>query len=154
LGITLTDLYPEPDWNYVFGQASLRKRVGVYSFARFDPAFFDDPRPYDVDKLILLRCCRTLAHETCHMFGITHCTYFTCVVNGSNNLAESDSRPLHACPVCLRKLHESIGFDPLERDDRLLEVYRRLGLDDEAAWLERRLNHVRQIQDERGASAP
>lgn len=143
LGITLTDLYPSPDWNYVFGQATLRKRVGVYSFARFDPAFFDDPRPRDVDTLILRRSCGTLSHETCHMFGIQHCTFFNCVVNGSNNLAESDSRPLHACPVCLRKLHESIGFDPLQRDDQLLAVHRRLGLNDEAAWLEQRLKRLR-----------
>ena len=28
LGITMVDLYPEDSWNYVFGQASLRSRVG------------------------------------------------------------------------------------------------------------------------------
>src|SRR5947208_13389022 len=33
LGVTMDDLYPDPKWNYVFGQASLRDRVGVYSFA-------------------------------------------------------------------------------------------------------------------------
>ena len=34
LGITMVDLYPDPNWSFVFGQASLRDRVGVYSFAR------------------------------------------------------------------------------------------------------------------------
>ena len=39
LAITRQDLYPDPAWNFVFGQASLRDRVGVFSFARYDPAF-------------------------------------------------------------------------------------------------------------------
>jgi len=39
LGITPRDLYPDPSWNFVFGEASLKDRVGVYSFARYDPRF-------------------------------------------------------------------------------------------------------------------
>ena len=143
LGITLTDLYSGGHLNYVFGQATLRTRVGVFSFARFDPAFFDDPIPPDVETLVLRRSCRTLAHEISHMFGMHHCTFFTCVVNGSNNLAESDSRPVHACPVCLRKLHSSLGFDPREREERLLSLYRQLRLDEEATWEERRLERLK-----------
>lgn len=142
LGITLTDLYPNGSWNFVFGQATLRQRVGIYSFARFDPAFFDEPRPHDVETLILRRSCRTLAHEIGHMFGMQHCIFFTCVMNGSNHLAESDSRPLHVCPVCLRKLHQSIGFDPLEREQRLLKLYRQLKLADEWNWQERRWTRI------------
>ena len=143
LGITLNDLYSGSHSNYVFGQATLRTRVGVFSFARFDPAFFNDPIPADVVTLILRRSCRTLAHEISHMFGMHHCTFFACVVNGSNSLAESDSRPLYACPVCLRKLQSSIGFNPREREERLRGVYRQLHLDDEAHWTERRLNRLK-----------
>ncbi len=44
LAITMEDLYPEPSWNFVFGQASLRERVGVYSFARYDPTFYGQKR--------------------------------------------------------------------------------------------------------------
>ena len=139
LGITLTDLYSSQTLTYVFGQASLRHRTGVFSFARFDPAFYDEAAPPEVDSLILRRSCRTLAHEICHMFGMQHCIFFACVVNGSNNLDENDSRPLHVCPVCLRKLHSSVSFDPVERDRNLLQVYQRLGLTHDAAWAERRL---------------
>lgn len=139
LGITLTDLYSSQTPTYVFGQASLRNRTGVFSFARFDPAFYDDPDPPAVATLILRRSCHTLAHEICHMFGMPHCTFFACAVNGSNNLDENDSRPLHVCPVCLRKLHASVGFDPVERDRNLWQVYRQFGFDGDAAWLERRL---------------
>jgi len=38
LAITMEDLYPHPSWNFVFGQASPHDRVGIFSFARYDPA--------------------------------------------------------------------------------------------------------------------
>ena len=140
VGVTLTDLYSLTTTTYVFGQASIRNRTGVFSFARFDPAFYDDPRLADVETLILRRSCHTLAHEICHIFGMQHCIYFQCPVNGSNHLDESDSRPMQLCPVCLRKLHSTIGFDPVERDRHLIELYQRLGFVHEAEWLKRRLN--------------
>ena len=142
LGVTLTDLYSLTTTTYVFGQASIRNRTGVFSFARFDPAFYDDPRPANVETLILRRSCHTLAHETCHIFGMQHCIYFQCPVNGSNNLDENDSRPMQLCPVCLRKLHSTIRFDPIERDRRLVEVYQRLGFTKEAEWINKRLKNV------------
>lgn len=144
LGVTLTDLYSTMTTTYVFGQASIKNRTGVFSFARFDPAFYDDPRPVDVDRLILRRSCHTLAHEICHIFGMQHCIYFKCPVNGSNNLAENDSRPMQLCPVCLRKLHFTIGFDPNVRDRHLIDVYERLKFADEAKWIKRRLQNVAQ----------
>ena len=142
LGVTLTDLYSLTTTTYVFGQASIKNRTGVFSFARFDPAFYDDPRPADVETLILRRSCHTLAHETCHIFGMQHCIYFQCPVNGSNNLDENDSRPMQLCPVCLRKLHSTIGFNSIERDRRLVEVYQRLGFTKESEWINRRLKSV------------
>jgi archaemetzincin len=139
LAITMEDLYPEPSWNFVFGQASLRDRVGVYSFARYDPAFYGEPRASDYESLLLRRSCKVLSHETGHMFGLAHCTFFNCLMNGSNHLAESDRRPLHLCPVCLRKLHWSIGFDVLERYRAVERVTRADGFADEADWFSRRV---------------
>ena len=142
LAITMEDLYPEPSWNFVFGQASLRDRVAVYSFVRYDPAFYGEPRMAGYEMLLLRRSCKVLAHETGHMFGLAHCTYFNCLMNGSNHLVESDRRPLHLCPVCLRKLQWSIGFDVLERYVELERVNRLTGFTDEAAWLSRRIKTV------------
>ena len=110
---------PQPSWNFVFGQASIRDRVGVYSFARYDPAFYGEARTSGYEVLLFRRSCKVLAHETSHMFGLTHCTFFNCLMNGSNHLAESDRRPLHLCPVCLRKLQWSVGFDVLSTLHRL-----------------------------------
>jgi archaemetzincin len=111
LGITMTDLYPNPNWNFVFGQASLRDRVGVYSFSRYTPAFYGSKPAPGVHRLVLRRSGKVLAHEVCHMFGIEHCICHRCLMNGSNHLGESDARPLYLCPVDLRKLQWSIGFD-------------------------------------------
>jgi archaemetzincin len=143
LAITMEDLYPEPSWNFVFGQASLRERVGVYSFARYDPTFYGEPRSPTYETLLLRRSCKVLAHETSHMFSLTHCTFFNCLMNGSNHLAESDRRPLHLCPVCLRKLQWSIGFDVLERYRAMERVARADGFADEADWLRHRIRIVR-----------
>jgi archaemetzincin len=92
--------------------------------------------------LILRRSCKVLAHETCHMFGILHCIYFKCLMNGSNHLEESDRRPLHLCPVDLRKLHYSIGFDINQRYRNLLEFDKAVHFDDEAQWLSKRLSRA------------
>jgi len=142
LAITMEDLYPEPSWNFVFGQASVRERVGVYSFARYDAAFYGAPRASGYEALLLRRSFKVLAHETGHMFGLAHCTYFNCLMNGSNHLVEADRRPLHLCPVCLRKLQWSIGFDVLKRYSALEGIYRANGFTDEADWLIRRLKDL------------
>ena len=142
LAITIEDLYPNPSWNFVFGQASLSERVGVYSFARYDPAFYGEKRSKDYEKILLRRSCKVLVHETGHIFGLKHCIYFKCVLNGSNHLRESDSRPMHLCPLCLRKLQYSIGFDVISRYVNLFCLYKKIGFDDEAKWIEDRLKWI------------
>jgi len=143
LAITMEDLYPEPSWNFVFGQASLNDRVGLYSFARYDPAFYGEPRGKDYQALLLHRSIKVLTHETGHMFGLTHCIYFHCVMNGSNHLRESDRRPLHLCPVCLRKLQFIVGFDVEKRYEALGQFYRQVGVEEDAAWVGRQLEKIR-----------
>jgi len=142
LGITMTDLYPGPGWNYVFGQASLRSRVGVYSFARYDPRFYGEAPSPASRQLLLRRSCKILAHEAGHMFGIEHCIWFRCTMNGCNQIDELDGSPLHLCPVDLRKLQWSVGFDVMERYRRLRDFYRQAGLNDEAAWIEKRMRFI------------
>lgn len=137
LGITLQDLYPEESWNFVFGQASLRDRVGVYSFARYTPAFTGERS--SAAGPMLRRSCKVLAHESSHMFGIEHCIFFRCLMNGSNHLAESDARPLHLCPVDLRKLQSSIGFDISARYRALEQFSCKAGFEDETDWLRRQI---------------
>jgi archaemetzincin len=142
LAVTMEDLYPGPAWNFVFGQASLHDRVGVFSSARYDPAFYGRERGEGDQDILLQRSLKVLAHETAHMFSLTHCIYFRCIMNGSNHLQESDSRPMHLCPVCLHKLQFSIGFDVVDRYRRLLAFYHQRGYDDEARWVAHRLQII------------
>ena len=93
-------------------------------------------------KILLRRSGKVLVHETGHMFGLQHCIYYRCVFNGSNHLAESDARPMHACPVDLRKLQHSIGFSVTRRYAALHRFYRKAGFDDEAQWTRRRLDWI------------
>ena len=82
LAITMEDLYPHPSWHFVFGQASLQDRVGVFSFARYDPAFYGKTRGKDYQRILLHRSCKVLVHEIAHMFSLEHCIFFECLMNG------------------------------------------------------------------------
>lgn len=120
VGVTMVDLYPRDDYNFVFGLASPRKRTGVFSFARYDPRFDNPEAPPDPGAM-RQRAMKILAHEVGHMFGMLHCVHHACVLNGTNHLEELDGAPPHLCPVCLRKLHLLTDID-LEGRYRSLEV--------------------------------
>jgi archaemetzincin len=134
IGVTMEDLYPDPEWNFVFGYASYEQRVGVFSFVRFDQSFYNQKDSTD-HKLLLLRSCKVLTHEIGHMFGMTHCIAYHCNMNGSNNLEESDAQPAWLCPVCLRKLHHVTGFDIIKRYTVLESFYEENEFTYERAWV-------------------
>jgi archaemetzincin len=58
-------------------------------------------------------------HEICHMFGLGHCIFFKCLMNGTACLQENELRPPHLCPICLHKLQLCIGFDLVVRFQEL-----------------------------------
>jgi archaemetzincin len=132
LALTTSDLWPGEGWNYVFGQASLRERVGVWSLSRQgDPA-----RDF---ATCLRRTLKTAAHETGHMLGIAHCTAYECGMNGSNHRAEADARPLWFCPEDEMKVWWACRVDPAARYARLAELAEAHGLGDEARFWRRSL---------------
>ncbi len=142
IGVTEIDLYPEPSWNFVFGQASLTQRVGVYSFARYHPSDDAHKTSATTRALVLGRAIKVMAHEIGHMFGMGHCTYFHCVMNGSNSIEESDSQPHHLCPVCLRKLYHAHSFQPVRRYQSLAKFYRKAGLMPQYRWTKTRARAI------------
>jgi archaemetzincin len=143
IGITSIDLYPGDDWNFVFGMASFRERVGVYSTARYQPSFYGHEDLYPPPEAwILRRSLKVMAHEIGHMFGMEHCIYFQCVMNGSNHLEQSDRQPMHLCPVCLRKLHRAVGYDPVDRYRTLSRFFRHARLGPEADWTRARAEAI------------
>lgn len=99
VGITMLDLYPNENYNFVFGIASLMDGVGVYSFSRYMPGnhFAEHILENGIllsredQEMLLYRSLKVFCHETCHILGMKHCTYYSCRMNGSNHLEESDS---------------------------------------------------------------
>lgn len=135
IGIINKDLYPKPNWTFVFGCSRIKKRTGIFSFARYDPNFEDpnilpkngqresiDEKDEETQKLIIHRAWKTMTHEIVHMFGVRHCIVNECLMNGTNRMQEGDLKPFLLCPVWLRKMHYSIGFDVKERFEKLKEV--------------------------------
>ncbi len=135
IAFTAMDLWPGSGWNFVFGEASLDDRVGVWSVYRNgDPA--KSPEDYQV---FLKRTIKTGTHEIGHMFSMHHCIYYECNMNGSNHRKESDARPMALCPVCLRKLHWNTGQDVVERYRKLIEINQRFGFLEEKTFFEESL---------------
>jgi archaemetzincin len=145
-GVTMADLYPGPSWNFVFGEATIRGGVSIWSFCRFF-ARFRGAEETDATRLkALRRACRLVAHEAGHTFGMLHCVKDVCVMNGSNSLEESDRYPLHLCPECLKKLRWNRGFDVLERYDALAAFCAKHGLKSEAKWFRDRAARIRTVK--------
>jgi len=167
LAITDEDIFEdEEDPNTIMGRGS-GDRVGVVSLYRFTPAL-SRPSSVDHTKnrnplqtplssieedgeedivlesslflsRWLLDTCKTLAHETMHMFGLDHCTHFICVMNANVSPLNDGQDPIHLCPICLRKLHLSIGFDPSKRFSELLQFYKKQGWMDEVQFVQDRV---------------
>lgn len=124
IAFTNEDLFPDSSMSFVFGQASMEDRVGVWSIKRLQ---------IQADSSTFMR--RTLkiaAHETGHMFSIKHCTKYECVMSGTNHLAETDRRPIDACPECTAKICWLSDVDAKERYVRLERFCRANGLIKEA----------------------
>lgn len=99
----------------------------------------------DTSWLVLLeRCCKLVTHEVVHLFGVMHCVYNRCLMNGSNNLTEMDAKPPYLCAMCLRKLHEAIPFAPLERYEKLANFWQSAGFPTTAEWYFFRILIVKQ----------
>lgn len=133
LGFVAEDLYPDDDWNYVFGQATLDQRVGVWSLYRNG----NSDGAEDEYRLCLLRTLKTAVHETGHMLGIPHCTAYSCCMNGSNHRDEADRKPLEFCPQCQAKLWWTCRADPIPRYQKLKEFSDAAGFAQEVKFWEK-----------------
>lgn len=149
LAFTPVDLWPGEGWNFVFGQASLRERVGVWSIYRNGDL---EGNPAE-RRLCLLRTIKTAVHETGHMFSMRHCTAYECCMCGSNHREESDRRPLELCPECMAKVCWATQAEPLERYRRLAEFCAAAGLDGERDFYARSIKALGGAESEAASSA-
>ncbi len=134
MAISEKDLYPSPSWNFVFGIASYKERIGVSSIFRLQNQPMDDNRNY---LLCLRRPIHTASHEIGHMFSLHHCLFAKCVMNGSNNLPESDRQPLRLCSDCQKKLQWNIGYDNIKRLKELMQFLKDNQMQEDLLMLEK-----------------
>lgn len=100
----------------------------------------------DLSGLWLGRVCRTVSHELGHCFGIAHCPYYACSMQGSASLAEDARQPPYLCPVDLAKLLHVTGTGARQRYEGLLSFCERRAdihlFAAFAAWIRARLEHL------------
>ncbi len=119
IGCTAVDIFPDPKWNFVYGQASLKNRVGVWSMRRLgDPELY--PETY---HKAYMRNLKVASHETGHILSMKHCVYYDCLMNGSAHILENDAKPPYLCPVCLGKADWNRGFAIQNRFEKLFEFW-------------------------------
>ena len=138
IAFTASDLWPGKGWNFVFGQASIRGRVGVWSIYRNG----DPDKDEQGFRLCLMRTIKTAVHETGHMFSMYHCTAYECCMCGSNHREESDRRPVYLCPECVAKVCWATQSDPVVRYKRLMEFCKKSGFKKEHAFFERSIRKL------------
>jgi archaemetzincin len=127
LALTTSDLWPGAGWNFVFGEATLSERVGVWSLYR-------QGNPHADGTTYLCRTLKTAVHETGHMLGVWHCTAYECGMNGANHLPEVDAQPFWFCPEDEMKIWWGCRVDPEGRYERLAAFAAAYGLDREARF--------------------
>ncbi len=137
LGLTTSDLWPGEGWNFVFGQASLSDRVGVWSIARYGN--LENPQ---MSGVVYRRTFLVAVHETGHMLGIQHCTAYECTMNGSNSLGEADRAPMWLCPECVQKVWWACHADPIKRYKSLVEFAKEHDLKAEAGFWQKSLERL------------
>ncbi|WP_286964735.1 Zn-dependent protease [Flavobacterium sp. UBA4854] len=116
MAITEKDLYPKPEWNYVFGLASYRDKIAVSSMYRMQK---EADFTLSLDRL--LKIC---SHEIGHMFGLHHCIEGNCVMNGTNSMVETDRHFIRLCSLCQRKLNSGFKYDNVKRLKELEKYFK------------------------------
>ena len=84
------------------------------------PTLYLSSSPTVLSGLWLGRDCRTASHELGHCFGIEHCVYYACIMQGSCSLAEDARLPPYLCPIDLAKILDASGITAETRYQALL----------------------------------
>ena len=72
-----------------------------------------------------------------NMFGLKHCIYYDCAMNGSNSYDESLGQSRYLCLVCLRKLSTAIGFKVADWLSKMKAACAELGFAEDVLFYER-----------------
>lgn len=134
MAITEKDLYPKPEWNYVFGLASYRDKIAVSSMYRMQKE-----ADFNLSLDRLLKIC---SHEIGHMFGLYHCIEANCVMNGTNSMIETDRHSIRLCSLCQRKLNSGLKYDNVKRLKELEKYFKDNQLTSDVELMEKDLKSI------------
>jgi len=84
------------------------------------PSLHENPSVATLSGLWLGRVCRTASHELGHCFGIDHCVYYACAMQGTASVIEDARQPLNLCPIDLAKVLRATGANMNDRYRELL----------------------------------
>ncbi|KAK5119854.1 hypothetical protein LTR85_007180 [Meristemomyces frigidus] len=73
-----------------------------------------------LSALWLGRVCKTASHELGHCFGLDHCVYYACIMQGTAGLSEDARQPPYLCPVDMAKLLKATGVSEREWVEAML----------------------------------
>ncbi|KAF9068565.1 hypothetical protein BDP27DRAFT_783288 [Rhodocollybia butyracea] len=97
--------------------------------------------------LWLARICRTASHELGHCFGMDHCVFYACAMQGTASLGEDARQPPYLCPVDLTKVLQASSTMEESRYKALLaycEKYQDVHhFSAFAAWIQSRLVEIK-----------
>lgn len=123
--------------SYSYYEDNKKRKIGASTPSSFASLSTKSQSEY------IRRAGKLIVHEICHVYGIDHCVYYNCIMNGTGHLVEDFSAPSHLCPVCLRKLQFRLGFNVEERYERLQRVFEKWDLKTESKWIKDRLRTIR-----------
>jgi archaemetzincin len=75
-----------------------------------------------LSELFLSRLYKTAAHELGHCFGIDHCTYYACIMQGSASVREDARQPPYLCPIDEAKVLRATGAEVTSRDQAVARL--------------------------------
>ncbi|KAF8967028.1 hypothetical protein BDZ97DRAFT_1656732 [Flammula alnicola] len=111
------------------------------------PSLAESPAAAALNGLWMSRVCRTAAHELGHCFGMDHCIYYACSMQGSGTLKEDARQPPYLCPVDLEKMVTATGANVVERYEAISEFCSKHDgvhlFDSFRAWIGVRLRELR-----------
>ncbi|OAL43554.1 hypothetical protein IQ07DRAFT_625888 [Pyrenochaeta sp. DS3sAY3a] len=64
--------------------------------------------PQDIQSLWFSRLARTITHELGHCFGMAHCAYYACNMQGTASMKEDVRQPPYLCPICEAKVAHAV----------------------------------------------
>lgn len=101
----------------------------------------------DLASILLVRSCKLLVHETCHLLGMEHCIYLNCCMNGSGHLEEDFEQSMFLCPIDLKKLALIVDFDLVERYKQMREFFDKHNAPKESEWLTNVINTLEDMRN-------